>query len=168
MGVRLLLLFPALLLLVGCLATHEERVRIRRDPDIVEKEEFEVIGKGNKKRLVYLNERTKYWLRQYIARRKDDREALFVSNRNSTERLAGRSMQQEFAKVIENSGIQKRVTLHTLRHTYGTNLLRNGCPVDYIARLMGHSKPETTRIYYLSVTQKDAGNAQHKYLNYQT
>ena len=76
-----------------------EAISLNRD--IVEKEEFEVIGKGNKKRLVYLNERTRYWLRQYLARRKDDREALFVSNRNSTERLAGRSMQQEFAKVIE-------------------------------------------------------------------
>jgi hypothetical protein len=39
MGLRLLVLFPTLLLLVGCLNTHQERIRVRRDPDIVDREE---------------------------------------------------------------------------------------------------------------------------------
>ena len=53
--------------------------------------------------------------------------------------------------------ITKRVTPHTLRHSYATHLLENGVGIRYIQELLGHAKPETTMIY-THVAKKDLLN----------
>jgi len=67
---------------------------------------------------------------------------------------------------VKKLGVKKKVTPHTLRHTYATHLMANGCPPDYVARLLGHSKVETTRRYYLAVVQKFAKAAHFRFLSY--
>jgi len=128
-------------------------------------DEIEIIGKGGKKRKVYLNKRAKYWLRKYLNARIDDHPALFVTHcRPNWWSL--RRAEEAFHNLVQEIGFNKKITLHTLRHTFGTNLLRHGCPIDYIAKLLGHANPETTRIYYLSILQEDVKMAYKKYLNY--
>lgn len=126
--------------------------------------ELELVGKGKKRRKIYINERARVWINRYLSRREDSFPALFVTH-CKPKRLSLRHAETTFKQALQKAGIKKRIRLHDLRHTYGTNLLIHGCPVDYVAVLMGHSSIETTRRHYLAVRQKHAKNAHFKYLN---
>ena len=58
------------------------------------------------------------------------------------------------ALISQKAGISKKVTPHTLRHSYATHLLENGVGLRHIQELLGHAKPETTMIY-THVAKKD-------------
>jgi site-specific recombinase XerD len=130
-------------------------------------DEIEITGKGRKKRKIYLNERARLWVNEYLSKRDDDLPNLFVTHPDARP-MTLRNIEGAFKKAVEKSGISKRFVLHTLRHTYSTMLLINGCPIDYVAVLLGHSKVETTRRHYLAIRQKHARAAHYKYLTYAT
>ena len=119
-----------------------------------------IVGKGNKERLVYLNDSCLYALNTYIeARRKlknlKDRDALFVSARRGT-RLTGRRVEQIVSDCLASAGLSgKGYSPHKLRHTAATLMYRFG-DVDMLAlkEILGHEHVTTTEIYTHISTQQ--------------
>lgn len=107
---------------------------------------FTVIGKGNKTRLCFIDERTENLMNEYIASRDDNSEALIVSNLYK-DRLSPTNVQLLVRNTAKRAGIKRRVTPHMLRHSFATNFTRNNGNMRYLCQLLGHSGVNTTMIY---------------------
>ncbi|MCP3025424.1 site-specific tyrosine recombinase/integron integrase [Halobacillus sp. A5] len=119
-----------------------------------------VIGKGDKEREVYFSFKAMYHLNKYLKSRKDDNEALMVSERRPYGRLSKRGIQREIRVIAENAGIKSKVSPHVLRHTFATLTLNNGAELSAIQGLLGHEDPATTQIYAQLTEEKK--REQHK------
>ncbi len=101
-------------------------------------------AKGKKDRITVLPDKLVSELRSMIAGRTAD-EYLFVSNRGGN--MAVRSVQKIFENALRMSGISKKATFHSLRHSFATHLLENGVDIRYVQELLGHTNIRTTQIY---------------------
>lgn len=130
-----------------------ELAGLTKDIVNVGREEFTVRGKGDKPRVVFLSNQARYWLKQYLVRRGDMDPHLFVSHdrassgRDDEGGLTPRSIQRIVERYAHEAGITKRITPHTLRHTFATDLLRNGADIRSVQTMLGHSSITTTQIY---------------------
>jgi len=103
-----------------------------------------VQSKGKKDRYVMLSEKLLDMLRDYFQQYKP-KKYLFegvAENQYST-----RSVQNIFRTTLKKSGILKKATVHTLRHSFATHLLDTGTDIRYIQELLGHKNLATTQIY---------------------
>lgn len=66
-----------------------------------------------------------------------------------------KSLQTAFKTALQNSGVQKPVTIHTLRHCFATHLLNEGASLYEIKKLLGHVRIDTTT-WYLQLSDSDA------------
>lgn len=101
-------------------------------------------GKGQKDRRVPLSTRVLKELRQYYRSYKPT-EYLFEGQKGG--RYSNRSAAQVLKRAVKNAGINKNVTLHTLRHSYATHLTNQGVNIQYLQEILGHNSPKTTMIY---------------------
>src|SRR3989338_3540058 len=121
----------------------------------VNRGEVGIRGKGGKIRVVFLSDNTKKYLKDYIDKRPDADEALFIRipkskifNKDSDLRLTPRSIQRIIKKYSIKAGIMgKNVSPHTLRHSFATDLLRNGADIRSVQAMLGHASVTTTQIY---------------------
>ena len=128
----------------GCRASEVVDVNIS-DLDFHEMSLY-VIGKGNKEREVYFNERAKIIIKDYLDSRSDNCEALFVSSK-APNRLGRNSILREVKAVGKRMSPPVHVFTHLLRHTFATHAINSGVPIEIISKIMGHSSVATTMIY---------------------
>lgn len=143
-----------------------EMTNLKRSSINLKIDEFTVMGKGRKSRVVFLSEQAKYWLKKYLESRGDMNPYLFVSHDKRTgkqeEPLTPRSVQRIVQKYARAAGITKPVTPHTLRHSYATDLLQNGADIRSVQAMLGHSSITTTQIY-THITDRELLNIHKKY-----
>ena len=108
-------------------------------------------GKGRKDRFVVLATSYLPLLHNYLTTFKP---ALYFIEGPTGKKYSESSIRKFLFKSVQKAGISKKVTPHTLRHSYATHLLENGVGLRHIQELLGHAKPETTMIY-THVAKKD-------------
>jgi len=153
-----------------------ELSKLKKDSVNLKKEEFTVLGKGRKSRVVFLSEQARYYLQKYLEKRTDPNPFLFISHDKRTgkskaknqkgdnldQSLTQRSVQRLVQKYAKAAGITKPVTPHTMRHSFATDLLQNGADIRSVQTMLGHSSITTTQIY-THITDKELKNIYKKF-----
>ncbi|MEK9154482.1 MAG: site-specific tyrosine recombinase/integron integrase [Patescibacteria group bacterium] len=114
--------------------------------------ELTVRGKGDKLRLVFLADRAKLSIENYLKKRTDTEEALFISlTKSKNPKVIGRIIPRTVQRLIDYyakaAGIAKRVHPHMIRHLFATDLLMGGADLRSVQELLGHANVSTTQIY---------------------
>jgi integrase/recombinase XerD len=122
-----------------------ELVYIHIDSVDLKDRTIRIRGKGEKDRIVLFDEETKTLIEEYIEKKSDDSEFLFVNR--SGNHLTPRYIQMMIKSHAKAAEIKKKVTPHVLRHSFATHLLKNGADIRIIQQLLGHSNLSTTQIY---------------------
>lgn len=131
-----------------------ELANLKKDQVNLEKDEFTVRGKGSKLRVVFVSNTARHWIGEYLKARSDDEEWMFLRHDRAIKRsaenfkpLTPRSIQRIVQYYAKAAGITKRITPHTLRHSYATDLLMNGADIRSVQSMLGHASITTTQIY---------------------
>ncbi len=119
-----------------------------------------LMGKGNKDRLVPLNEKVVQFLEEYLEKEKP-RFYLFPGKRNASLKMSESTVFRILKKASKKAGIKKNVHPHVLRHSFATHLVMNNVSVKVVQELLGHSNLSTTSIY-LHVADKEKYDAVKK------
>ncbi len=110
-----------------------------------------VKGKGKKERMIPFGKTAEERLRIYISRRmminkgKIDEEALFLNYRG--QRLSTRSVERTVSFYIQRSAVRRKISPHSLRHSFASHLLSRGADLRIIQELLGHESLATTQKY---------------------
>ncbi len=105
--------------------------------------------KGEKERIIFLHDKLKRFIEYFNIKSKG-----FVFLSNLGKKYDKRTIQMIVRHAARKAGIGKRVTPHTLRHSFATHLLEAGADIRHIQKLLGHSNLQTTQIY-THVANKD-------------
>jgi site-specific recombinase XerD len=127
-----------------------DQLRIKKDTKEVE---ISVVGKGSKVRTVYFSSRAVTALRNYLEKRTDIDNALFINYKPGSDksseprRLSNRAIEDIVKKYVLIAGLPVMATPHTLRHSFATDLLSNGVDLRVVQEFLGHRNIATTQIY---------------------
>jgi len=149
-------------LLLGSGMRISELLSLKKDD--IKNGEVKIVSKG-RERTVLFSERALSWLEKYLKKRKDNNPFLFPGKRKQI--LSSGIVEGFFQKHCKEIGIEKRITPHTLRKTFGTNLLMNGANLFYVQNLLGHADIKTTAENYLGIDWGQIKKTFNKCLNYE-
>ena len=109
------------------------------------------IGKGNKERIVPMNDMVCLYLKDYISNYRDEllhgksSKFLFINQKGNV--MSRDNFYHILEKICKNAGLKKHISPHSIRHTFATHLLENEADLRSIQEMLGHSDISTTTIY---------------------
>ncbi len=112
---------------------------------------IKVLGKGNKERIVYFGSYAKEYLDIYLNQGRinllkgKNNNYLFINNKST--KLTEKGVELIIKKAISKTSIKTNVTPHTIRHTFATHLLNEGCDISSVQELLGHESLKATQVY---------------------
>jgi site-specific recombinase XerD len=132
-----------------------ELVSLNHEQVNLERREFGIIGKGRRSRIVFVSDAAALWVEKYLDTRKDNYRPLFIrysgsvdeTNNGEKMRLTARSVERIVKKYVKTSRLPVDATVHTLRHSFATDLLSNGADIRSVQEMLGHKNIATTQIY---------------------
>ncbi len=132
-----------------------ELVSLDKEKINFERKEFGVIGKGGRARIVFISDSACQWVKMYLDARKDKFKPLFIrysgrvieENDGERMRLTARSIERIVKKYVRIARIPVDASVHTLRHSFATDLLYNGADLRSVQEMLGHKNIATTQIY---------------------
>jgi site-specific recombinase XerD len=132
-----------------------ELVKLNHAQINLERKEFGVIGKGGRARIVFISDRAAEWIGRYMSFRKDVFKPLFIrysgkiidDDDGEKMRLTARSVERIVKKYVRLARLPVDATVHTLRHSFATDLLTNGADIRSVQEMLGHKNIATTQIY---------------------
>ncbi len=130
-----------------------ELANLKRDQINLEREEFSVRGKGDKVRVVFLSHQARHYLKAYLEQRDDESPYLFIRHdraknaMSEPQPITARSIERLVRRYATAAGIPKKVSPHTLRHSFATDLLMNGADIRSVQAMLGHASITTTQVY---------------------
>ncbi len=132
-----------------------ELVKLNHNQINLDRREFGVVGKGGRARVVFISDRAAKWINEYLKKRKDVFAPLFIrysgkkleENSGEKMRLTARSVERIVKKYVRLVRLPVDATVHTLRHSFATDLLTNGADLRSVQEMLGHKNIATTQIY---------------------
>lgn len=124
-----------------------------------------VIGKGNKERLIPLDQETFHYVYNYMQNERsffDKKNSLWLFMMNDGRRMTRENFYNILQKLVLEAGVRDHFTPHMLRHTFATTLLENHCDLRSIQVMLGHQDISTTTIY-THVTHKQIMDDYNKF-----
>ncbi|WP_413852603.1 site-specific tyrosine recombinase XerD [Candidatus Ruminimicrobium bovinum] len=123
-----------------------ELINLKFDNINIEEKFVTIIGKGKKERLIPFTDIAKTYLKLYLSNRKKSKsDFIFLT------RLGKPISRIEFWRQLKNiaisAGITKKISPHTLRHSFATHILSSGADIRFVQEMLGHSSISTTQIY---------------------
>ena len=138
-------------IMYGCGLRISEVISIKNKSINYQEKIITITGKGSKQRIVPIDDCAIKYLLKYIVevREKNQRSKnspyLFLNLKGKP--LTRQYLFMEIKKYINEVGIEKNVSPHTLRHSFATHLLENGANIRTVQKMLGHANAETTQIY---------------------
>ena len=128
-----------------------ELIKIKIDDINLSAKEIRVLGKGNKERIVFLNDHAVDSINDYLNNSRSillngkQSDRLFINHIGGE--LTTRGVRDILDNIIKKSSLNIKVTPHMFRHTFATMLLNEGCDLKSVQELLGHVNMSTTQIY---------------------
>ncbi len=145
-------------------ALNQDQLTMLQDMRTDRTYELSIVGKGSHIRTIFISPRAGDWIRKYLKERHDVEKPLFtnLTKNSESKRLTPRAIQMMIKRCATMAGVSKKVTPHTLRHTYATDLLDRGADLRSVQELLGHKNVSTTQVY-THVTNKRLRDIHEKF-----